>query len=222
MKFATVSKIQPTGEPPYQSKHGPLYSFLVAFDDGLMGKVNAKNQAGPAYKVGDRVGYEVTGEYQGLANIKVDKKAAEQAGSPPSNSSPVPGQRMPDGSEPNSPAVHGATVGMAVKAALDLHTKGLQQDEISQAVCTTEFWASIHETSSDLIRICLHLEKGKLAPSVKARNGDNSEAEAAAKAAREQEEARKRKEAEEAAERERQQKTQAGLRNPDLDSDVPF
>ena len=70
--------------------------------------------------------------------------------------------------------VAGQTVGMAVKESLALHTKNLATEEVNEAVCTGEFWAAIHETASDIIRISLLLEKGKLAKPVRERNGEEA------------------------------------------------
>ena len=70
--------------------------------------------------------------------------------------------------------VAGQTVGMAVKESLTLHTKNMATEEVNEAVCTGEFWAAIHETASDIIRISLLLEKGKLAKPVRERNGEEA------------------------------------------------
>src|SRR5580658_6945667 len=84
--------------------------------------MSTKAQAGPAYKKGDLVGYEITGKVGNVNKLKVDKKAAqntqptpEQAQSrsqpPPPNSAPVEGQHMaPDPS----------AIGMSLKLAGDI------------------------------------------------------------------------------------------------------
>ena len=172
MTIAKVTAIAPTGEAPYASTHGLLYSFKVSFSDGQTGTVNAKSESGPAYKVGDSVGYEITGNYKGVSKIRVDKKAAQEAAAaeqrPPANSEPVAGQRLPNGMEPMAP-VFGATVGMAIKEALVLLTTDLGHDDIISSVITPHFWKAVHEVSSDIIRVSLLLEKGKLAPPVRDR-----------------------------------------------------
>lgn len=114
-------------------------------------------------------------EYKGLEQVSVGKETEihvvnlGKTPPPPANSEPVAGQRMPDGTEPTAP-VYGATAGMAMNHALDLLTKGLDVTEVARRVCTAEFWAAVHETASDIIRVSRMLEAGRLAPSVKARN----------------------------------------------------
>jgi hypothetical protein len=177
MTISKVTSIVPTGKEPFASAHGLLYEFKMAFADGVSGFVNAKSATGPAYKVGDMVGYEITGDYKGVSKIKVDKKAANNFASPdhshgtggrPTETAPVgedvQGQRF-RGPEGNFP-INGATVGMAMNNALTLLTSGLDHDEVVMRLCEKSFWLAVRETSSDIIRVAQNLESGHLAKSV--------------------------------------------------------
>lgn len=82
----------------------------------------------------------------------------------------IPGAEMPArGTPPPSRAtgghapVHGATVGMCLKEACSICGQ-LGTDPFSP-----EYYRQVHEIASDLIRVALHLEAGKLAPSAKDR-----------------------------------------------------
>ena len=132
MIISKVIAISPTGEPPYKSQYGLLYPFTVTFSDGTFGKVNAKEANGPAYRVGDVVGYEITKNVNGVNIIKVDKKAATAPGAAPAQvanpptptAQAVPGQRA----APAVPTAHvqsihrhdPAAIGMSLKLAGDV------------------------------------------------------------------------------------------------------
>lgn len=179
MIIARVTSIAQGEGKPYNSAHGLLYPFVVSLSDGVTGTVNAKSAEGPAYKEGDMVGYEVTGDYKGVPKIKVDKKAAENwsdpgksIGSaakvaPPPNSEPVDRARSvtPEGVV----AIHGATVGASVNKTVDLLTRDMTHDEIVAWLCLPRSFLSIVEVASDLIRVHQHLERGHLAPTCKDR-----------------------------------------------------
>ena|ERR1700690_942491 len=80
MPIATIVSVTATGEPPYPSQYGPFYKFLVFLSDGVSGKVNAKNANGPSYKPGQPVGYTISGNHNGVNDLKIDAKAAQGAG----------------------------------------------------------------------------------------------------------------------------------------------
>jgi hypothetical protein len=68
--------------------------------------------------------------------------------------------------------VRGETVGMAMNNALDILTKHFDtRDQMIERICHPNFWASVHDLASDIIREARALEAGKLAPSVRDRNG---------------------------------------------------
>lgn len=126
MQISKVINLEPTGEQPFNSQHGLLYPFRVTFADGTTGIVNAKAQKGPAYSKGDMVGYEVTGEFQGVKKIKVDKKAAEghvpqaDAPNPTPSAAPQGRQATPAPPQVSRGAPEGQTIGMAIKLAGDI------------------------------------------------------------------------------------------------------
>ena len=158
---------------PHTQAQGAALSLHNRVCDGYTGRANSTQQQSPPYAVGDVVGYEPTGKaYNKVPIIKVNKKAAAEAAAAgyrgPSNSEPIHGQRMSDGTEPTQP-VFGATVGMAMNQAIALLTYELSHDEIVQSVCEAHFWKAVHETASDVIRVSRMLEAGRLAPSVKER-----------------------------------------------------
>lgn len=65
--------------------------------------------------------------------------------------------------------VNGQTVGMAMKEAVGLLTHKLTHDEAVARIITPVFWQSVHEVSSDIIRVSRLLEAGKLAKPVRER-----------------------------------------------------
>lgn len=71
--------------------------------------------------------------------------------------------------------VNGQTVGMAIKESISLLTDGLERDEVTELLKQPHFYASIHETASDIIRVALLLEKGKLAKPIRVRTGVDPE-----------------------------------------------
>lgn len=148
-------------------------------------------------------------------------KAAETASAPAGAGSGSTARETPPGgfrgnNDGTNSVVFGATVGMAMKESLAIHTK-LCGDKLAPALCSSEFWGAVHETASDIIRISVALEQGKLRPSVKERNRSPEEkaAEEKAKADAEAERIRKEEEAKKAAEK-------AKGTSKDDDQDVPY
>ena len=75
MNICKIVKITPDGKQWGEAPNGPYYPFYIVFADGTAGQANAKNNP-PAYKVGDEVGYEVTGSTpRGVPKLKIDRKA---------------------------------------------------------------------------------------------------------------------------------------------------
>lgn len=74
MNICKIASIKPDGKP-WESQYGPMYPFYVVFQDGAAGTVNSKTET-PPYKVGDEVGYEITGKSpKGVPKLKIDRKA---------------------------------------------------------------------------------------------------------------------------------------------------
>lgn len=174
---------------------------------------------GVALKEGDII--EIFGkglrrsEYEGLQQISLGRtteihKTGSSAHYKPQDKAPAPQAgseiRAPISTErqPQVDVIFGGTVGMAMKESLAIHTK-LAGEALPGALCSPLFWGAVHETASDIIRISLHLEKGKLAPSCKERNRTPEEKAAEEKARIEAEE----KAAAEKAEAERKEKEAA-------------
>jgi hypothetical protein len=174
--------------------------------------------------------------YNGLEQISLGREtevhklghSSEHAKAAAAAKQAAPANSAPAGAPPSSinraaePVIYGGTVGMAMKEALSILLRDVK--DVAGALNSSEFWAAVHETSSDIIRLSLALEKGKLAPSVKERNRSPEEraAEEAAHAEAEknrlaaEEAARKAKEAEEASKRRAEPAGKA------VDDDVPY
>lgn len=71
--------------------------------------------------------------------------------------------------------INGQTVGMAMKESLALLTKDLTPDQIVERIVEPAFWEAVHEVASDVIRVSLILEAGKLAKPVKERAGNSED-----------------------------------------------
>lgn len=79
-------------------------------------------------------------------------------------------------SKPSSNArINGQTVGMAMKESMALLTKDLTPEQVVQRVIQPAFWEAVHEVASDVIRVSLILEAGKLAKPVKERVGNSED-----------------------------------------------
>ena len=122
MQYDTIVSITPSGEAPYQSSYGMLHSFMVTFASGVSGRVNAKSPAGPPYKPGQAVWFNVEGQTpQGVNRIKVDAMTPPpQAPAVPQPPPAVPAQPA----QPRQPLPRmlpqGATVGMAINNAVQI------------------------------------------------------------------------------------------------------
>jgi hypothetical protein len=187
MKLAQITSLAPQGS--FNGQSGLMFKFGVTLSDGTFGEANAKSQQ-PPYQVGDQVGYDITGDYQGTPCLKITgpKKLAQLQGQPGQANpqgwqQPPQGQRFtpPPAAAPNRfvhqqaqapapmpqspptgpglpPMVHGATVGMAINKAVEIHAKDGGID-----------LSKVYQTASDLIRIAWKLEHGQLAEKLGAR-----------------------------------------------------
>lgn len=174
MIISKVISVEDAGKDPWESSHGLMYVFWVQLEDGTEGEVNAKDPKGPPYREGDLVGYEVKKEYKGIKTLRIDKQAAgggrggdrppSRSSAPPSNSTPVAGQRRTNSDAPES--VYGGTVGMALKEAIALHARDIPAGKVGDTVNSLPFLKAVHATASHIIRISLALEAARLVPSL--------------------------------------------------------
>lgn len=122
MNISRIVSIVPAGT--YNGAHGLLYQLDISFEDNTSGQANAKSPK-PPYKVGDEVGYEVTGAYPGGQKIKIfkDPYGQTQTGSPPARSAQPaqrPAPRPPSVAAPSVSSTQGITVGMAINNAVNI------------------------------------------------------------------------------------------------------
>lgn len=167
MQISKVINLEPTGEQPFQSQYGLLYPFRITFSDGTTGIVNAKASKGPAYSIGDMVGYDITSEYQGTNKITVDKKAAQgasQASPQPQTPNPTPSaapqgrQATPAPPQVSRGAPEGQTIGMATKAAVDILIRNSQASALP--VNLSSLASDIWEISGTIIEASEGLKSG--------------------------------------------------------------
>lgn len=176
-------------------------------------------------------------EFDGLQQIslgretevhKVGTSAHGNRETPPPASTPAGASHPPTGQPDNRSADHGifgGTVGMAMKEAIKIHIDlcGQDVDPVVAALCSNEFWAAVHETASDIIRISLALEKGKLAPSVRERNRSPEKKAAEEKAALEKAEADRKEQERIAAEKAAaEKKNAASSKSADGEDGLPY
>lgn len=175
MNISRITSITPDGT--YDSPHGLLYQQVIVFEDGTVGQSNAKKSP-PPYRVGDEVGYDITGQYPGGNKLKITAKPYGAQGAPqgarPPLPTPPPRQTAPAGqgaasAPPSHAPINGQTVGMAMKEALTLHHPS------GYAVSDPKFWEQVYQTASDIIRLSQLLEKGKLALPVRERSNPATE-----------------------------------------------
>lgn len=171
MNTSRIISLTPDGS--FQSAHGPLYAFLLELEDGRRGQANSKNQA-PPYQVGDVVYYEVTGQGPKGDKLKVSKNppqggfapsatpapAAYRAQTPPtpaqmSNLAPEPRKAQGNG-------LNGATVGMAIKAAVDIVIQNARASEQFETIDLPSLQHKVEQIAASLIAASLRLEQGKV------------------------------------------------------------
>ena len=146
MNIARIVRIEPDGKP-FTTANGTFYPYVVGFDDHRSGQANSKSNP-PPWKVGEVVGYEVTGQTpRGADKFKIKRNPEPQDGTynPPhaeDHSNPdleaaqppartyAPKAVAPRSVPQNRPSElpvnlpNGQTVGMAVKAAVDIWLAG--------------------------------------------------------------------------------------------------
>ena len=149
-----------------------MYPFTVVLEDHTTGQANAKTNP-PAYKVGDLVGYDISGQTpRGENKLKItrnpDMNRGKVTSQPPMDSSnpdleaapqtrPAPAnlyrERTPHDEALRNQAVHPATVGMAVKIAADflLREDGWQKDTAGR----------MEAIALSVIQLAQRLEKGE-------------------------------------------------------------
>lgn len=116
-------------------------------------KYEGAGEYGHKISVGKNANWEVLGN-----SVHYEEQQERKSeGQPALNGDPFP--------------VPGQTVGMAIKEALNLLTKGMDYDNLVDRLPEPTFWAAVHEVASDIVRVSRLLEKGKLAKSVRERNG---------------------------------------------------
>ena len=164
MPIARITKLEPTGQ--FESQYGPLFKFVVYLDDNNYGTTNAKSN-NPWYKVGTEVSYEVSGNFKGTPTFKIGKP---DSAAPQRSVAPAPVQSdVSHAPTIQTSPINGASVGMAIKMAMDILLDGLTRDEKIARLQEPSFWASVMELSSDILRVARHIESGHLAPSIKDR-----------------------------------------------------
>lgn len=192
MPLANVQLITPTGSFPTQ--HGEMFSFDYTLSDGTYGSANHKAPNSP-FQIGQQVEYTITGDYQGKPKLKIarpgqggqqgyaqpQQHAPQQRQQAPAYTQPAPRAAAPAGGQgtPIPQPIHGATVGMAINQAIAI-LKESQGANLLSYMQTSEGSAHLHQLASDLIRVALMLEKGKLADPVRVRENPQPQQQAPA------------------------------------------
>lgn len=70
----------------------------------------------------------------------------------------------------NGCLISGPAAGMALKTALDIHTKDMPRADVILKLSAPGFWNDVYVTACDVIRVQQMLEKGKLAATVRERS----------------------------------------------------
>ena len=88
MTQAQIESIQGNGDWISKYDGSPMYSFIIAFNDGTVGEANSKSET-PPYAVGDTVYYAKTGKSpKGNDKLKVTKNLPPQGGFTPRKADP--------------------------------------------------------------------------------------------------------------------------------------
>ncbi len=186
MNIAKIVRITPDGKE-FTTAHGTFYPFQVGFDDQRSGQCNSKSNP-PPYKVGEIVGYDVTGQTpRGADKFKITRNPDASSGTyrPPGpmdsgnpdleaarmdqwpKAQPAPNAaiqaRTVAQTGPGIGSINGQTVGMSIGRAVEIWCA----TEATQGTVWGEQSAkTIHAIASDLIRASQSLEKGELSDSV--------------------------------------------------------
>lgn len=165
MNIATIVSIAQEGDTWTGQDGTPNYPLRVVLNNGVTGLANAKKPT-PPYSQGDVVGYELKGQdKRGNVKLKIDKKAAQQAGSAgqPQQQATQPAAQQQPAKAPGSAdvCIRGDCVGNTFKIAAD----ALKTQEYSlEAMLDGTYVKHVWELASQLIRCQDHVEHGGLAP----------------------------------------------------------
>lgn len=160
--------------PPRPNAQKKYWKCVLADTVGSA-KINLTVFTAPRFSEGDQI--EIVGkgikrkEYNGEAEIGLGKTSEihvighsvhheEQQARAAEGQPALNGQLQP---------IHGQTVGMALKLALDLLTRDVEAAGLHATLNNQDFWKLVHVVSSDIIRVSAMIEHGKLAPSIKDR-----------------------------------------------------
>lgn len=72
MTKAVITQVQ--GNGTFDSQYGVMYKYHVEFDNGDLQAEATSKTSPPPWKEGDTVWYEVTGEFRGLAKVKISRQ----------------------------------------------------------------------------------------------------------------------------------------------------
>lgn len=184
MRICKITNIKPDGKP-WESQYGLMYPFYVVLEDGGAGTANSKTEQ-PAYKVGDTVGYEVTGHTpKGAPKLKITRnpKPGEgtvwvpdtnpdlEAAQPTTEPQPAPQQSFrPSPPQPRHPEqpplktqgtpVHGATAGGALARAVDIWLAINGGSSAWNPASVSE----VEQITRDLVGIQQRIETGESVP----------------------------------------------------------
>lgn len=173
---AEVQAVCQSITPRTSSKTGKAFWVCKVGDPTGPDTVELSVWTTPRFKIGDHIcfsgqGIKFTTDNFGAKLSVSDKTKIEVLGQSAHHEEQE--ERRANG----QPAVNGKanpvapqSVGMAVKEALLILTDRLEHDDRVARLCEPTFWQSVYEVASDIIRVSLMLEHGKLALSVKERN----------------------------------------------------
>ena len=104
MQIARIVRITPDGAA-FTTANGTFYPFQVGFDDQRAGQANSKSNP-PPWKVGESVGYEVTGQTpRGADKFKIKRNPEPNDGhyNPPAQDRSNPDLEAAGGTSPGNP-----------------------------------------------------------------------------------------------------------------------
>lgn len=161
-----------------KSKAGKPFFPCVLADETGSATVECSLFTRPKFSEGDVIELSGKGlrrgEYNGKAQVSVGRETevhlvgksvhhAEQAQAAATGAPAVNGQLQP---------VAGQAVGCALNQAMEMHRGIYSPEELREMLKRPGFfWDSVYEMASDQLRIARLLERGKLKPSIKEREG---------------------------------------------------
>lgn len=169
--LAHVNKVEPVNK-----KAGGQFWKASLSDDGgeilaTMSLFNApKFSSGDVIRLGGK-GIK-RGDYNGKAQLSTGKETTIEVSSGKAKiAAAVHGAQA---EHANQSMIAGATVGLSIKSALELHSQGMGHEQMKSALASSAWWEGIYHTASDIVRISRLLEAGKLADPVRSRGGGHS------------------------------------------------